>query len=80
MKSPNSFCAWTSHEQTWTHKTHHDLELKEATTFSLIILFVSSHRANTQMSFVSKLPSGSLEILEFETPVTLEAHNFVCKL
>jgi hypothetical protein len=43
----NTFSAWTSHGQTWTHKTHHGSDLGEATTFPLIIFFVPSHKANT---------------------------------
>jgi hypothetical protein len=47
----------------------------EATTFPLIVFFVTSHRANTQMSFCPKNP----KILKIGIPATLEAHNFVCR-
>jgi hypothetical protein len=51
MRNWNTFGARTSHEQTQTHKTHHDQNLGEATTFPLIVFFVFDHGANTQMSF-----------------------------
>jgi len=43
MPSWNTFGAWTSHEQTWIHKIHHNLDLGEATTFPFIIFFVINH-------------------------------------
>ncbi len=46
-----------SHEQTRNHKTHHGLDLGEATTFPLIVFYVPGHRANTQMSFYLGTPS-----------------------
>jgi len=45
-----------SHGQTQTHKTHHDLDLGEATTFPLIVYFVPGHETNTQMSFCPRIP------------------------
>jgi len=36
------------------------------------------HMANTQMSFYLELQSENPEIPKIETPVTLEAYNFVC--
>jgi len=53
----------TSHGQTQIHKTHHDLDLGEATTFPLIIFSMFGHRACTQMSFFLKTPK--LGILKF---------------
>jgi len=53
---------WTT-KHTWTHKTHHDLDLKEANTFSLIILFVINHMGYIQMSFCPKILK--LKILKF---------------
>jgi hypothetical protein len=41
----------------------------------LILFYVSSHEANTQMSFCLE----SLEISKIGTSMTLEAHNFACK-
>jgi hypothetical protein len=54
MHSWNTFGARTNYEQTWTHKTHHGPNLREATTFPLIVFFVSNHGASTQMSFRPK--------------------------
>jgi hypothetical protein len=50
------FGAKTSHEQTWTHKTHHGPDLGEATTFPLIVYSVPGHEASTQMSFCLETP------------------------
>jgi hypothetical protein len=69
MHSLNTFGAQRNHGQTWTHKTHHDLELGEATTFPLIVFFVPSHGANTQMSFCPMIPK--LGLLQFRRPITL---------
>jgi hypothetical protein len=55
-KPNNTFGAHMNHEQTRTHKTHHGLNLGEATTFPLIIFFVHGHEASTQMSFCPKTP------------------------
>jgi hypothetical protein len=52
----NNFGARTSHMQTRTHKTHHSLDLKEATTFPLIVYFVPGHETSTQMSFCPETP------------------------
>jgi hypothetical protein len=56
MHNRSTFGAWMNHEETWTHKTHHVLDLGEATTFPLIVFFVPSHGTNTQMSFCPKTP------------------------
>jgi hypothetical protein len=69
VHNQSTFGAWTNHEQTQTHKTHRGLDLEEATTFSLIVFSVLGHKAITQMSFCPKIG----------TPMTLEAHNFVCR-
>jgi len=45
------FGARMSHGQTQTHKTHHDLDLGEATTFPHIVYSMHGHGTNTQMSF-----------------------------
>ncbi len=79
VRNWNIFGARTSHGQTWTHKTHHDLDLGEATTFPFIMFFMLGHRASTQMSFCPRTSSGSPEILKIRTPMTLTAHDFVCK-
>jgi hypothetical protein len=51
MHGWSTFGAWMNHGHTWIHKTHHDPNLKEATSFPLIILFVISHGGYIQMSF-----------------------------
>jgi hypothetical protein len=61
-----------SHEQTSTHKIHHNSNLGEATTFPLILFFVPGHGTNTQISIFP-------EILEIVTPTTLQAHNVACR-
>jgi hypothetical protein len=76
VRSLSTFGARMSHKQTHIHKTHHGLDVGEATIFPLTIYFVHGHEANTQMSFCR---SGSLEIPKIGSPKTLEAHNFVCK-
>jgi hypothetical protein len=45
-----------SHGQTRTHKTHHSLDLGEATTFHLIVYSVPGHETDTQMSFYLETP------------------------
>jgi hypothetical protein len=52
-----------------------DPDLREAITFSLIMYSMFGHGTNTQMSFYL----GSPEIPKIGTPMTLEAHNFVCR-
>jgi hypothetical protein len=49
MHSWNIFGAWMNHGQTRTHNIQHDLDLGEATTFPLIVLFVHGHGAITQV-------------------------------
>jgi hypothetical protein len=76
MHDKNTFGVKTSHGQTRTYKTHHGLDLGEATTFPLIVYFVLGHKTSTQMSFVLGLPSVSPEIPTIGTPATFGAHNF----
>jgi hypothetical protein len=45
-----------SHRQTQIHKIHHGSNLGKATTFPLIVHFVPSHGASTQMSFCPGTP------------------------
>jgi hypothetical protein len=52
----NTFDARTNHEQPWTHKTHHNLDLGEATTFPLIVYFASLHEGHIQMVFCPETP------------------------
>ncbi len=56
MHSWSIFGAKTSHEQPQTHKTHHNPELGEATTFPLIVYFVVLHGGYIQMAFCPRIP------------------------
>jgi len=56
MHSWNIFGAKTSHKQTWTHKTHHGLDLGEATTFPFIVYSMVVYGTNIQMSFCLGIP------------------------
>jgi hypothetical protein len=51
IRNSNIFGAQTNHEQIWTHKTHHGLDLGEAIAFPLTLYFMSGYRNNTHMSF-----------------------------
>jgi hypothetical protein len=74
MHSWSSFDARTSHEQTCVHKIHHDL--REATTFPLIVFSMPGHEANTQMSFCPRTPKLripkflKLRLLQLWKPIT----------
>jgi hypothetical protein len=57
MHSWNTFDAQMHHRHTQIHKTHHGLNLGEATTFPLIVLYVTNHGGCTQMLFFPKLPT-----------------------
>jgi hypothetical protein len=59
----STFGAQTNYGQTQIHETHHGLDLGEATTFPLIVLFMTGHGAYTQMSFCPRTPK--LGILKF---------------
>jgi hypothetical protein len=52
----STFGAKTSHGQTRIHKTHHGSNLREATTFPLIIYYVPFHKAHIQMAFCLETP------------------------
>jgi hypothetical protein len=57
------------------------LDLGEATTFPLIIFFMPSHGAYTQMSFCPKTPKlGVFKFPKLGLLVILKALNFLCKL
>jgi hypothetical protein len=74
VHSWSTFGAQTSHQQTRTHKTHHDPDLGKATTFPLILFYVLGHGANTQMSFCPRIPklesrnSWNWDSRDFEGP------------
>ncbi len=54
--SLNTFGAKTSHDQTRTHKTHHGLDLGEATTFPLVVYYAPLHTGHIQMTFCPRTP------------------------
>jgi len=56
VHSWSTFGARTNHGQIPIHKTHHGLDLGEATTFPLIIYFVPLHEAHIQMAFCLGTP------------------------
>jgi len=56
MHTWSTFGAKTSHGQTQTRKTHHSLDLGEATTLPLIVYFVPLHEAHIQMAFCLEIP------------------------
>jgi hypothetical protein len=56
VHSYNTSNAHMNHKQTQTHKTHHNLDLGEVTTFPLIVFFVHGHGGNIQMSFCPWTP------------------------
>jgi hypothetical protein len=71
MHSWNIFGARTSYGQTRTYNTHHDPNLKEATTFPLIVFYVFGHGASTQMSFCLETPKW-----KFRNSQNWDSHNF----
>ncbi len=79
MHSWNPFGAWTNHEQTWIHKTHHNPNLGKPPPSPLQYILCLATGPAPKCRFVPGLPSESLEILKVGTLATLEAHNFVCR-
>jgi hypothetical protein len=58
----NIFGARMSHGQTRTHKIHHGPDLREATTFPLIVYYVHLHKAHIQMAFCQSWDSYDLGV------------------
>jgi hypothetical protein len=79
VHSWSTFSTRMNHGQTRTHKIHHGPNLGKATTFPLIVYFVSGHETNTQMAFCPRTPKWESKIPTSWTPMTLGAHNFVCR-
>ncbi len=75
MHSWSTFGARTSHGQTQIHKTHHDSNLGEATTFPLMVYFVPLHEAHIQMAFCSGTPKW-----EFRNSQIWDSFNFESQL
>jgi hypothetical protein len=67
----STFGAKTSHGQTQIHNTHHGLDLKEATTFPLIVYFVPLHEAHIQMAFCPRTPKW-----ESRNSQSWDSHDF----
>jgi len=68
-----------NHGQTQTHKAHHSLELREATTFPLIVYFVPDYGTSTQMSFCPETPKWESRNSHNYNSRDFGAHNFVCR-
>ncbi len=73
---------WDQPRATRTHKTHHGPDLGEATTFPLIIYYVTLHGTHIQMAFLSRdsrdsraeVPKSRLTgLLGLWSPITLRA-------
>ncbi len=56
VHSWSTFGAKKNHEQTQIHKTHHNSDSREATTFPLIVYFMPGHGTITQISFCLATP------------------------
>ncbi len=73
MRSLNTFDAKMSHEQTWTHKTHHGPNLGDH-HLPLIVYFVPLHEAHIQMAFCPRTPkwesrnSQTWDFCDFKAP------------
>jgi hypothetical protein len=79
MHSWSTFGVRMSHGQTQIHKTHHNPNLGEATTFPLIVYYVPLHEAYIQMAFCPGTLKWSPEIVKVETLATLGPYNFACR-
>jgi hypothetical protein len=79
MHNWNTLGAWMSHEHTQIHKTCHNSNLGEATTFPLIIFSMIGQKATPKCHFSQDPQVKSPKILKIGTPAILEAHNFLCR-
>jgi hypothetical protein len=61
----------TSHEQPWTHLTHHGLDSGEATTFPLILFSTALRRTCIQMALFPGTPK-----VESRNCPGLDSHDF----
>ncbi len=75
----STFGARTSHGRLWTHKTHHGLDSKEATTFPHVVFSALLRHTYIPMAFFPGTPKeksqNCLEIVPVWTPETLATHN-----
>jgi hypothetical protein len=77
VHSWSTFGARMNHGRIRTHKTHHNPDLGEATTFPLIVYSVHVHKTNIQMTFFPRLPSGTSKFPELRFP-QLWGHITLC--
>ncbi len=75
--SRNTSGARTSHEYTWTHKIHHNLDLEEATTFPLIVFLWHVMRVISKWHFSQDSQVESPPISKIRILAILDAHNFL---
>ncbi len=68
----NTLGARTSHRQPWTHKTHHGMDSREATTFPHIIFSMSLRDTYIQMVFCPGTPKE-----ESQNYIGLDSRDFV---
>jgi hypothetical protein len=59
---------------------HHNSNLREAMTFPLIVFSMIGNGAAPKCHFSQDSQVGNFKILEIRTFVTMETHNFLCKL
>ncbi len=79
VQSWSTFDAQTHHEQTQTHKTHHNPDLGEPPPSPLYYVLCVATKLAPKWHFVSRFASGSPEIPKVGIFTTLGAHNFVCR-
>jgi hypothetical protein len=72
VHSSSTFGARTNHGQTQIHKTHHSLDLGEATTFPLTVFSMLGHGACMQMSFCPRTPNDALPSFLIDSNVNLK--------
>jgi hypothetical protein len=71
----STFGARKNHGQPRTHKTHHNLDLGEATTFPHIIYSAPPRGSGIRMAFCL----GTPKIAKARSPANLRDHNFLCR-
>jgi hypothetical protein len=79
MHNLSTFGVRTSHRQPWTHKTHHDPNLGEATTFPLIVFSTSLHGGHIHMAFCHGIPKWESRNSHGPNSRNFGAHNFACR-
>jgi hypothetical protein len=77
MHSLSTFGVRMSHGQPRTHKIHHRLYLREATTFPLIVFFAALHDNHIQMAFCPRTSKWESQNSHSWDSRDFGAHNFV---